>query len=962
MRIARSLAAMSIGISISLLAVSTTQAQTNLFDKCGWVVAGADDTAPNPREIQVSVEGQGRGKFTELKIHYKTSGGAPQVFSVKGSGALRPVLLASSDFGGTFYATGYWDAQQGLIQNLRITELDIRCEEAYPNSLRLAGKASNLSSLESADFMIIVEPPSAGAVRVAVSYTLVATREFSVDQTRQSQREGFRLARIASSFISTQTHDSDRAVYLDTLGKFVSADLRNENGFALASPQPLGKSRLALLHTSSQPRRTPNLAIWFIEPAPAEITPQGYVTKSSDPNDDNVDFWGNWDRAKTRYAQGERLGRFSFVLEATPPSATPPSFDELAPVRDGEFVVRAGNRLMLGNQPFRFAGNNTYYLQPEVAYNNLAGAREALDKMATMGLTVARAIGFNDHPSPANNSRCPGMQTTPAGNDPAAIQFSPGVFCEQNLVALDIAVAEARARNVRLILYLTNNFTAYGGIRRYVYWRLNREPSAQEIQLFYTDATIRMWFRNYVSMLLNRRNTVTDTLYRDEPAILAWELGNELRNEGGNAQVLLDWMKEMAAHIKSIDQKHLVGDGGEGFDNDPNRYPGLSNPYTVRGDTGNSFRRILEIPELDLGSYHLYPASWGLNDAGDVEIWIREHERMAREAGKVAYLGEYGKRPSNQDPPNCDRAPGRAFDTTRAQIYDRWLDWAVCSYGTSGHLLWQLVYDARPDCDGFAAYHPEDRQTTAVLLKYAGLTVAPPISTVSAASYGGAMLAPESIAAVFGTWLSDSTQAATTTPLPFAINGTRASVTDSAGAVRNAPLFFASLSQINLQIPPGASSGSATLKILRDDRVVACGAVTISSVAPGLFTANASGAGVPAAIALRYRNGQEAGSEPVFQFDGTRFVPRPVDIGPEGDQVFLVVFGTGIRLRSLLSAVTCNVGGANAEVFFAGPTPGFVGLDQANILIPRSLAGRGEVDVILTVEGKAANMVRIAIK
>jgi len=39
-----------------------------------------------------------------------------------------------------------------------------------------------------------------------------------------------------------------------------------------------------------------------------------------------------------------------------------------------------------------------------------------------------------------------------------------------------------------------------------------------------------------------------------------------------------------------------------------------------------------------------------------------------------------------------------------------------------------------------------------------------------------------------------------------------------------------------------------------------------------------------------------------------------------------------------------------------------VGLDQVNVLIPRSLIGRGEVDVVLTVDGKPANTVRVAIK
>jgi uncharacterized protein (TIGR03437 family) len=80
------------------------------------------------------------------------------------------------------------------------------------------------------------------------------------------------------------------------------------------------------------------------------------------------------------------------------------------------------------------------------------------------------------------------------------------------------------------------------------------------------------------------------------------------------------------------------------------------------------------------------------------------------------------------------------------------------------------------------------------------------------------------------------------------------------------------------------------------------------------------------------------------------------------DQVFLVLFGTGIRGRGALSAVTAQIGGTDCEVTYAGPQGGFVGLDQVNLKLPRSLAGRGEVAVQLTVEGRPANTVQVTIK
>jgi uncharacterized protein (TIGR03437 family) len=131
-----------------------------------------------------------------------------------------------------------------------------------------------------------------------------------------------------------------------------------------------------------------------------------------------------------------------------------------------------------------------------------------------------------------------------------------------------------------------------------------------------------------------------------------------------------------------------------------------------------------------------------------------------------------------------------------------------------------------------------------------------------------------------------------------------------------------------------------------------------------LFAANANGQGVAAAVVYRRRADGSEGYELVAQFDQTqnRFLAAPIDLGPESDQVFLLLYGTGIRFHSALSAVTCNIGGTGAPVLFAGAQGGFVGLDQANVSLPRSLIGRGEVDVKLIVEGKEANTVRVAIK
>ncbi len=239
------------------------------------------------------------------------------------------------------------------------------------------------------------------------------------------------------------------------------------------------------------------------------------------------------------------------------------------------------------------------------------------------------------------------------------------------------------------------------------------------------------------------------------------------------------------------------------------------------------------------------------------------------------------------------------------------------------------------------------------------------LANVSAASYlNGNPLSSESIVAAFGPSLADVTQVSTTTPLPTNLGGTQASVKDSAGNERLAPLFFVSPNQVNYLIPQGTVSGNATVTITSWSGVVSRNAVQINSVAPGIFAANANGRGLPAAVIERVRANGSRSTEPVARFDPAQnqFVAVPIDLGAVDDQVFLAVFGTGFRFRSALSAVTATIGGAPAEVTFAGAQGDFVGLDQANIRIQRSLIGRGDVDVVLTVDGLQANIVRVNIK
>jgi uncharacterized protein (TIGR03437 family) len=228
---------------------------------------------------------------------------------------------------------------------------------------------------------------------------------------------------------------------------------------------------------------------------------------------------------------------------------------------------------------------------------------------------------------------------------------------------------------------------------------------------------------------------------------------------------------------------------------------------------------------------------------------------------------------------------------------------------------------------------------------------------VNSASYLSGSAAPESGVSIFGNELAGTTAAADSAPLPASLAGTSVEISDNAGVTRPSPLFFVSPRQINCLVPSGTAPGRARLTV-RVGGLSTSADLEIASVAPGLFAADASGHGVAAGQVVRSANGTVT-TGPIF--DRNTLSPVPIDLGGDGDQVFLVLFGTG--LRSNLGSVIATVGGVGVPVVYAGRQPEFVGLDQVNLgPLPASLRGRGEADVILKVDGVTTNIVTAVIR
>jgi uncharacterized protein (TIGR03437 family) len=220
-------------------------------------------------------------------------------------------------------------------------------------------------------------------------------------------------------------------------------------------------------------------------------------------------------------------------------------------------------------------------------------------------------------------------------------------------------------------------------------------------------------------------------------------------------------------------------------------------------------------------------------------------------------------------------------------------------------------------------------------------------SALNSASYV-ATVSPDGAATLFGHGLASTTASGSGNPFPTTLGGVSVTFNGS-----YAGLSYVSATQINLVLPSGVATGTASINVYNGGSVVATGTAAVQPVAPGVYSANGSGSGVAAANWQRYNS-----SGTLIASGNTN--TSSIDFGASTDQVYLILYGTGIRHYS--SSVSVSVGGVGGTVTFAGPQGGTQGLDQVNVLLPHSLAGRGSgVSVNLTADGHAANTVTVNI-
>ena len=207
---------------------------------------------------------------------------------------------------------------------------------------------------------------------------------------------------------------------------------------------------------------------------------------------------------------------------------------------------------------------------------------------------------------------------------------------------------------------------------------------------------------------------------------------------------------------------------------------------------------------------------------------------------------------------------------------------------------------------------------------------------------------------LFYSSLATSTESATSSAWPTSLGGASVSVKDSGGSSYTATLSYASPAQLNFYLPKGMASGAGTVTITAGGTTITS-KVNIQPVYPNLFLLNRSA--LAAATLVRTHNGVTTNEQVYKTASDGSLTANPVSLN--GDQVYLVLYGSGLGSAT---TATATIGGVSATVAYAGAQGTYSGLDQYNILIPASLAGKGKVDVVVMAGGKPSNAVNITIQ
>ncbi len=272
-------------------------------------------------------------------------------------------------------------------------------------------------------------------------------------------------------------------------------------------------------------------------------------------------------------------GNLVLIWAAQPTATIQPKVSDPA---EWPIITRKGDQLMEGDKVFRFLGLAAPNIQQNESqirvdrtnrFPDEYEIRDILDGIRRMGGRATRTFSLSVY--------------SPDDKDMPVYISGWRQYNEEAFQCLDRVIALSHEYDVRLIIPFIASQT-FAGIRGVdEFSAIAGKPKGA----FWTDPEQKADFRHFLDFVLNRKNTVNGILYKNDPAILAWQLGNEFGSYPGDRGLkyddwspkILAWSLEMAAYIKKVDPNHLVMEAG-----------------------GADREKLIADPNIDVISDHLY--------------------------------------------------------------------------------------------------------------------------------------------------------------------------------------------------------------------------------------------------------------------------------------------------------------------------------------------------------------------
>lgn len=319
-------------------------------------------------------------------------------------------------------------------------------------------------------------------------------------------------------------------------------------------------------------------------------------------------------------------------------------FLTLCAVSQQGFVRQQNGAFVIDGMPYRYIGTNYWY-----------GSLLALEKDSTRGiLRLRKELDFLKRNGVTNLRVMAGAEGSGKilGNHRVGPPLQPAkdVFDTSVLYGLDVLLDEMGKRDMKAVIFFSNNWEWSGGFLQYLNWnglvpdsvlqrRMEWEDMRDIISRFYTCEPCKSDYLQQADLVLNRRNTVNNKRYVDDPTIMSWQLANEPRPMRPAAnEAYRRWIARVAAHVKSKDKNHLLSIGHEG---------------EIGTQDLSLYEAIHRDPNVDYLTIHIWPKNWGwmkvetMDEDFDSVIglthsYIDKHLALARQLNKPLVIEEFG--------------------------------------------------------------------------------------------------------------------------------------------------------------------------------------------------------------------------------------------------------------------------------------------------------------------------------